>query len=93
MTCTKHNIPDNNQDGLDIKSCLKCEGKGFTTIGFIETAKSEHLLEFSRANKSKANLSKFCESCNGSGLGEKVKKFGGKIVPNVTVLVLLHGVY
>ena len=74
MTCTKHNIPDNNQDGLDIKSCSKCEGKGFTTIGFIETAKSQHLLEFSRANKAKANLGKICEPCNGTGLGEKVKK-------------------
>lgn len=74
MTCTRHNIPDNNQDGLDIKSCVKCEGKGFTRFSLFARAGVEHLLEFSRANKSKLMVGKFCEPCNGSGLGEKVKK-------------------
>ena len=74
MTCTKHNIPDNNQDGLDIKSCLKCEGKGFTKLNLFAHVGSEHLLEFSRANKSKLMVGKFCEPCKGTGLGEKVKK-------------------
>ena len=75
MTCTKHNIPDNNQDGLDIKSCLKCEGKGFTKHDlFGARGEVEHLLEFSKANKSKLMVGKICEPCNGTGLGEKVKK-------------------
>ena len=92
MACTQHDLPDNIQDGLDIKSCYKCDGKGYTTIGFMETAKSQHLLEFSRANKAKANLCKFCEPCNGSGLGEKVKKVWYEDCHKCEGGVGLHGV-
>ena len=66
MACTKHNIPDNNQDGLDIKSCWKCNGKGYTRLNNHTTMST---LEFSQGSRGR-----FCEPCNGSGLGEKVKK-------------------
>ena len=81
MTCTKHNIPDNNQDGLDIEKCLRCLGEGFTKHNlFGARGEVEHLIQFVRANKIRHNINsklmvgKFCEPCNGSGLGEKVKK-------------------
>ena len=85
MTCTKHNIPDNNQDGLDIKSCLKCEGKGFTKIDLFARVGSEHLLESTKLTKLNLLLAKFVSHVTVLALVKKSKKFGGKIVPNVMV--------
>jgi hypothetical protein len=31
MACTKHDLSDNIQDGLDIEKCINCKGVGFTS--------------------------------------------------------------
>mgnify|MGYP003316618623 CR=1 FL=1 len=66
MTCTQHDLSDNIQDGLDIKSCYKCDGKGYTKLN--------KYLTMSKLGFSQGSSGRFCEPCNGSGFGENVKK-------------------
>lgn len=73
MACTQHDLPDNIQDGLDIKSCLKCEGTGYTKINKWAVLKRLDY-RMMAATLGVFKLGQFCEPCNGSGLGEKVKK-------------------